>query len=107
MSDNSLLAVNLVSYFTMIIAIADLVGFSLSMASHPQAGAHFRNAAKLLHLTDMCFILHPLLISCMRLGLLANAIKQLLVYLYHLASQLFQLVHFLYLLLDGLLEVIS
>ena len=103
---------NLVSYFTIKIAIADLflvayVGFSLSIASHPQAGAHFRNAFKLLHLTDMCFILHPLLISGMRLGLLANASKQLLVYLYHLASQLFQLVHFLYLLLDGLLEVIS
>ena len=71
MSDNSLLAIS-TNYFTMIIAIgylfqvAKYVGFSLSMASLPQAGVHFRNAVDHLHLTDMRFILHPLLISCMR-----------------------------------------
>ena len=47
--DSLLLAVNSVNYFTMIIAIVDLfceanVGSSPSMASHSQAGVHFRNA---------------------------------------------------------------
>ena len=42
LSDNSLLAVNSVNYFTILVAIADLflvvyVGFAQSMASHPQA----------------------------------------------------------------------
>ena len=88
---------NSVNYFAIIIAIAYLfqvgyVGFLPSMASHPQAGVHFRNAVEHLHLTDMRFILHPLLINCMRLGLLARASKQLLIHLYHLASHLFQFV---------------
>ena len=94
-SDNSLLAVSSVNYFTMIIAIADLCCSVV---------VHFRNAVEHLHLTDMRFILHPLLISCMRLRLLAIAFKQFLVHLYYLASQLFQSVHFLDLLLHGLLE---
>ena len=103
---------NSVNYFAIIIAIACLfqvgyVEFLPSMASHPQAGVHFRNAVEHWHLTDMCFILHPLLINCMRLALLARASKQLLVHLYHLASHLFQLIYFLDLLLHGLLEAIS
>ena len=45
-------------YFTTLIAIADLflvayVGFAQSMASHPQAGLHFRDAREHLHLTDI------------------------------------------------------
>ena len=102
---------NSVNYFAIIIAIADLfqvgyVEFLPPMASHPQAGVHFRNAVEHLHLTDMRFILHPLLISCMSLGLQASASKQLIVvHLYHLASHLFHLVHFLYLSLHGLLEL--
>ena len=72
--------VNSLNYFTMIIAIADLfyvanVGSSPSMASHSQAGVHFRNAVDHLHLTHMRLILHPLLISCMRLGYLARTYK--------------------------------
>ena len=88
---------NSVNYFAIIIAIAYLfqvgyVGFLPPMASHLRAGVHFRNAIDHLHLTDMRFILHPLLINCMRLALLARASKQLLVHLYHLASHLFQFV---------------
>ena len=49
---NSLLAVNSVNFCT----------------SHPQAVVRFRTAVEHLHLTNMRFILHPLLISCMRLG---------------------------------------
>ena len=89
-SDNSLLAVNSMNYFT----------------SPPQAGVHLRNAVDHLHLTDMPFILHQLLFSCMRLGLLVSAFKQLLGYLYHLASQLLQLVHFQDLSLHDLFEAI-
>ena len=66
--------------------------YSVSMASHLKAGVHFKKAVEHLHLTDMRFILYPLLISYMCLVLLTNASKQLLVDLYHLASQLFQLV---------------
>ena len=66
------------------------------MASHPQAGVHFETAVELLHLADMRFILHPLLISCMRLGLLKRFQTTSSLY-YHYSSQLFQLVHFLYL----------
>ena len=73
-----------------------------SISSHSQAVCIFE-----MHLTDMHFILHPLLISCMRLGLLASASKQFLVHLNLLACQLFQLVCFLDSLLHGLLEAIS
>ena len=76
------------------------------MASHPKAGVNFRYAVEHLHLTDMRFILHPLFIGNMRLVLLASASKQLQVHLYHLASQLFQLVQFLYSLLHGVLEAV-
>ena len=94
----------------MIKAIADqfqlaYVVFSPSMASYSQAGVHCRTAVEHLHLTDMPFILRPLLISCMRLGLLAGTSRQLQGHLYQFASQLFQLV--LDLLLHGLLEAIS
>ena len=107
MRDNSLLAVHSVSYLTMIVAIADLfkvayVGFSPLMASHPPADVHFRNAVE--HLLP---VLHPLLISYMCLVLLESAIKQLLVHLYHLVGQLFQLVYCLDLQLHDLLEAIS
>ena len=78
--DSLLLAVNSVNYFTSIIAIADLfyvanVESSPSMASHSQAGVHFRNVVDHLHLTHMRFILHPLPISCMRLGYLVRTCK--------------------------------
>ena len=101
----SLCAMDSVNYFTKTITIVDL--FSPPMSPHPQACVHLRNAVEHLHLTDMRFILHPLLISCMRLELLASTSKQLVVPLYQLVSQLFQLVHFLDLLLHGLLEAIS
>ena len=76
------------------------------MTSHPQAGVHFRDAFEHWHLTDMHFILHPLLISYMHLGLLAST-SIFLVHMYLLTSQLCELFHFLDSLLHGMLEAIS
>ena len=69
--------------------------------------AFFRDAVEHTLFNGMCFILHPLPNSCMCLGLLASTSKPLLVHLYLLGSQLFQVVHFLDKLLHCLLEAIS
>ena len=70
-SDNSLFAVNSMNYFTAKI-LHMLLEIDPAMASYPQAGVHFRTAVEHLRLTDMPFILHSLVISCMCLGLLAG-----------------------------------
>ena len=57
----------------IIIAIEDLfkvkyVGLALSMKSYPLAGVHFPDTSVHFHLTGTHFVLHPQLISCIRVN---------------------------------------
>ena len=42
------------------------------MTSNLQAGVHFRDALKHLHLIDMHFVLHKQLIGCMHTSMIAS-----------------------------------